>query len=291
MQGKSRSYFIYYMGYGFLLTLALLYFRFPTEEFRKYCEGLIVDRLPFEACSIKETRFSFPFTIILNQLNLQQASDETLTSIAIDQLSLQPTLKFWNTYTISGKAYSGTLNSKLKVNWTEQKSRLTDTVAIGLNVSEILTDQAITSRQITGTLDGSATFDFDWKKPSESNGKARLALTSGNFDLLQPVLSLTEISFSKIVFDMSLAEQIEIQQGKLKGENVNATFEGSVDVLQSLQGSRLNLTGLLEPKRDFLQSHPLEAKMVKQYTKRSRKNNLPFKMGGTLANPTFRFSR
>jgi hypothetical protein len=97
--------------------------------------------------------------------------------------------------------------------------------------------------------------------------------------------------FDRINLDVSVGQQLELKQGKLKSTNLNANFEGSVSVMDSLLSSRVNLSGLLEPKREFLKSHPIEAKMVKQYAKRYKRSALPFKLRGTVENPTFRFSR
>lgn len=290
MQVKS-SRFILYMAYAFVLTVTLLYIRFPSAEFTAYCEQRFEKALNLSSCNIENVGYNFPYYVTLKNISLQKTVSDTQTRFLIDQISVRPGMRFWNTFKISGSTYSGSINSKLKIDWNESSYTLTDTVAVGLNISEILRDQGITNRKINGKLDGSTTLNGGWKSNSTVEGKARIAVTKGNIELLQPVLALTEIDFDKIVFDLSLTEEIELQEGKLKGKEINASFEGNITVMNSFQESRLRLSGLLEPKREFLQTHPLEAKMVKQYAKRFKKNGLPFKMGGTIATPTFRFSR
>lgn len=279
------------MGYAVLLTLTLLYIRFPSLEFKAYCERQIKKALHLSSCNIEEIRYGFPYSIIVNRLDLKKTVAETQTRVVIDQLSLRPAMRFWNTFKISGSSYSGSINSKLTVDWNKHHYKLTDTVAVGLDVAEMLKDQGITNRKMNGKFDGSTTLSGTWDPDPIIEGKARIALTKGKIELLQPVLSLAAIDFEKILFDISIEEQIKLQQGKLKGENINASFEGSIDLMNTLANSRIRLSGLLEPQREFLQTHPLEAKMVQQYAKRFRQNGLPFKMGGTMGTPTFRFSR
>lgn len=288
---KSSSRFLLYMGYGLLLTFALLYIRFPTAEFKAYCEQQIENTFKVNKCDIEKVSYAFPISIVFAQINLMNATDNIKTKLVIEQLSIRPTIHFWRSFKIFGKAYSGSLKSVFKLNWTENSYKFTDTTATNLNVGELLKDQAITNRKIVGTLDGSGTYQGSWSNPEEKTVKAQFALTSGSFELLQPVLSLSLVEFDKINFDITLTEQFAVQQGKLKGKNINASFEGIVNPMKTFQESRLQITGLLEPKREFLQTHPVEAKMVKQYAKRFRKNALPFKIGGTTVNPTFRFSR
>ncbi|MFT5700784.1 MAG: type II secretion system protein N [Desulforhopalus sp.] len=292
MQAKSSSRLFFYIVYGIVLTLVLLYLRFPTTEFKTYCEQQIEHALNNNTtCSIEQIRYKFPFSVTLEQLKLQKTTGGQQPIIMIDKIGIRPALKFWSTFKIAGTLYSGSLQSTLKINRDESSYKLTDLVLHDLNLGAILKDQGIANREIQGSLSGSGIYQADWASATKGKGKARIALSKGSFELLVPVLSLSAINFEQINFDLSLTEQTELQQGKLKGRDINANFEGSVNIMNSFQDSRIVLSGLLEPKREFLQTHPLEAKMVKQYAKRFRKNGLPFKMGGTLSNPTFRFSR
>jgi type II secretion system protein N len=279
------------MGYGIILTLVLLYIRFPSASFKSYCERRIEGVLVNTTCSIEKIGYSFPFSVNVDQLKLQKNVGEQQSNVVINQIGIRPAIKFWNTFKISGQLYSGTLRSTLRLSGGDASYKLTDLVLNELDLAEILKDQGIVNRKIKGRINSSGTYGAEWKAPTKGSGKVRVAISKGSFELLQPVLSLSAVEFDQIIFDLSVNEQLELQQGSLKGTDINSTFEGSVNVMDSFQDSRVILSGLLEPKREFLQTHPLEAKMVKQYAKRFRKNALPFKMGGTLSNPTFRFSR
>lgn len=291
MQLSSSSRILLYMIYGVLLTAVLLYIRFPTDKFRSFCEQQIEQTFKASDCRIKRIHYSFPISVVFEKVQIIKPSGEQQSVYTIDQFKFRPGIRFWKTFKLFGDLYSGTLRATLRFDRDNKSYILTDIVTNNLNLNDILKDQGIVDRQITGSLGGSGRYSAEWKSPTAGEGKGRIEVKTGQIELLQPILSLSAIDFNRINLDISVGEQIEIQQGKLKGKNLNADFEGSLNIMDSLLISRVRLSGLLEPNRDFLQSHPMEAKMVKQYAKRYKKSALPFKVGGTVANPTFRFSR
>ncbi|MFT5729020.1 MAG: type II secretion system protein N [Desulforhopalus sp.] len=285
------SRFFLYVIYGLLLTTVLLYVRFPTDTFKSFCEQRLEQSLKASDCSIKRIHYSFPVSVVFEKVHVITSSGEQKSAFTIDQFKFRPGIKFWQKFKMFGDLYSGTFRATLALDTDKKSYQLTDIVLNNLNLNTILKDQGVVDRKATGTLGGSGRYSAEWDTPAAGEGKGRIEVKTGQIEFLQPILSLTAINFNRINLDISVGEQVEIQQGKLKGKNLNADFEGSLDVMDSLLASRVRLSGLLEPKREFLQSHPKEAKMVKQYAKRYKKSALPFKLRGTVANPTFRFSR
>ena len=291
MQFTSSSRLFLYMIYAVLLTAVLLYIRFPTDKFKSFCEQQVEQTLNASDCSIKRIHYSFPISVVFEKIQIIKSSGEQQSVVTIDQFKFKPGITFWKTFKILGDLYSGTFRATLSLDKDKKSYSLTDIVVNNLNLNNILKDQGIVERKVTGSLGGSGKYSAEWKSPTNGEGKGRIEVKTGEIEFLQPILSLSAIDFNRINLDISVGEKINLQQGKLKGKNLNADFEGSIDVMDSLLACRVRLSGLLEPNREFLQSHPMEAKMVKQYAKRYKKSALPFKVGGTIANPTFRFSR
>ena len=287
----SSSRFFLYVIYGLLLTTVLLYVRFPTDKFKSFCEQRLEQSLKASNCSIKRIHYRFPVSVVFEKIRILKAGEEQQSEIIIDNFKIRPSIKFWKTFKIFGDLYSGTFRGTLNLDRDKKSYNLTDAVVSNLNLNQILEGQGVVNRKVTGSLSGSGKYSAQWNTPAAGEGKGRIEVTAGQIQFLQPILSLTEINYNRINLDISVGEQVEIQEGKLKGKNLDADFEGTVNVMDSLLASRVRLSGLLEPKRDFLQSHPKEAKMVKQYAKRYKKSALPFKLRGTVENPTFRFSR
>lgn len=288
---KSPPRLFFYLIYGVLLILVLLYIRFPTEKFKTFWEKQVEQTFGNATCSIEKIHYAFPVFIVFEKIKISKTAAEQQTVVVVDQLKVRPGIKFWHTYALQGELYTGTVRAKLNLDRKERSYKLTDIVLHDLQLSEIIKDQGIVDRKITGRLSGSGRYQAQWNVPGSGEGKVRIAVSPGNMELLHPVLSLSTLDFEHINFDVSIGEQLAIEQGKLKGKDISADFEGTVNVVNSFLDSRVRLSGLLEPRREFLQTHPVEAKMVKQYAKRYKQSALPFKMGGTLSNPTFRFSR
>lgn len=288
---KSPPRLFFYLTYGVILTFVLLYIRFPTEKFKTFWEQKVEQTFSNSVCSIDKIHYAFPAFIVFDTLKISKTAGEQAAVIVIDQLRVRPGIRFWNTFILRGELYTGTVKAALNLDKKENGYKLTDIMLYELKLSEIIKHQGIVDRNITGSLSGSGKYQAQWNAPGTGLGKMRIAASSGSLELLHPVLSLSTIDFEQVNFDVSIGEQVEIQQGKLKGKDLNGDFEGTVNVMNSFFDSRVSLSGLLEPRREFLQTHPVEAKMVKQYAKRFKRSALPFKMGGTLSNPTFRLSR
>lgn len=291
IQLTPSSRIFLYAIYAVVLTTILLYVRFPTDKFRSFCEQQVAQSLKVSDCNIKRIHYSFPVSVVFKEVELIKSGGEQQSVFIIDQFKLRPGLFFWKTFKLFADLYSGSFRATLGLDREKKSYKLTDIVLHDLNLNNILKDQGLIDRKVTGNIGGSGKYSAQWNTPTAGEGKGRIEVKTGQIEFLQPILSLTAINFTRINLDISVGEQIELQQGKLKGKNLNANFEGNVDVMNPLLVSRVRISGLIEPKREFLQSHPTEAKMVKQYAKRYKKNALPFKLRGTIANPTFRFTR
>lgn len=288
---KSPPRLFFYLMYGVLLTSVLLYIRFPTDKFKTFWEKKVEQTFTGSVCNIEKIRYGFPVFLVFEKMQIAKTAGEKQAVIAVEQLKVRPGIQFWRAFALRGELYTGTVSGVLNLDQNESSYSLTDIVLDDVLLSEIIKDQGIEDRNISGRLSGSGRYQAKWNAPGKGLGKMRIAATSGSMELLHPVLSLSSIDFERINFDVSIGEQVTIGQGKLRGKDISADFEGTVNVVNSFFDSRLRLTGLLEPKREFLRTHPVEAKMVQQYAIRYKKKALPFKLGGTLSNPTFRFSR
>ncbi len=288
---KTSPRLFFYLIYGVSLISLLFYIRFPTEKFKSYWEKKVEYTFSNTKCNIDRIHYAFPLSIVFEKIKITKTEKEQQAVITIDMLKIRPGTRFWQTFMLSGELYAGTVKASLNFDNKDNRYSLTDIMLDNLELSEIMKDQGGIKRKITGRLSGSGNYIWQRGKPGNDPGKINITATSGELELLQPILSLSAIDFTDISFDISIGEQLKIEQGKLKGKDLVANFAGTVDILTSLYDSRLKLSGFIEPRREFLQTHPVEANMVRQYARRYKKNSLPFTAGGNLANPTFRFSR
>jgi hypothetical protein len=76
----------------------------------------------------------------------------------------------------------------------------------------------------------------------------------------------------------------------MTGKEIGAEFNGEMRLTSPLPNSTVVLSGNLTPKENFLAAHPGEKRLVEQLLRRYKTPALPFKVGGTVRRPTFRFS-
>lgn len=288
---SSSSMFYIYFLYALVLTAAALYFRFPAAKFKAYCERQVEQSFEYTDCNIGEISYVFPRSMVWTGVEINRKVEEFSSRLVVNEFTVKPGLTFWNSFSLSGSLYSGSAAAKLKIDRGEKQYSLRDIDINHVDFGKLYRDQGITNRAVSGTLDASGRYKGSLASPTRGEGKLRFTLENGKYDLLQPILSLSTINFDKINFDLTVGEQLDIQQGKMKGAEMNAEFSGNLNPAPSFPESRLKFTGLLEPQADFLQGHPREARMVKQYARRYKRNALPFILGGSVSNPTFRFSR
>ena len=291
MKSVSLSRLIIYFFYGIIITFILIYFRFPTEKFKNFCENQIEKSLVNTTCVIGKIDYGFPLSVIFENVKITKHAGERQSDLMIDAIQIRPRITFWNSFRIQGKLYSGTIRARLDLNNAEKSYKLVDAVVNNLNLTTILKDQGLEERKVTGSMSGSGYWQAEWGAPEKATGKAKIKITKGSINFLQPVLSLSTLRYEQINFDIQYEQQLKILSGKLLGVDLNSDFEGNIQVMNSLFDSRLNITGLLEPSRTFLQKNPIEAKMVKLYAKKYKKAALPFRINGMVSSPTLRLSR
>jgi hypothetical protein len=79
-------------------------------------------------------------------------------------------------------------------------------------------------------------------------------------------------------------------EGELFGQDIIADFSGELQMTSPFLNSSLLLSGHLEPNDVFLKNHPKEQQVVQRLMERYKMTVLPFKVGGTVKRPLFRFS-
>jgi hypothetical protein len=109
--------------------------------------------------------------------------------------------------------------------------------------------------------------------------------------LLQPILALSTIEFEKLAANVSQQNGIiSFVEGELLGNEIVADFIGEMRLASPFLNSSILLSGHMEPDDDFLRSHPKEYQFVRRLLQRYKVTVLPFKIGGTVKSPLFRFS-
>ena len=277
--------------YALMLTGVLLYVRFPTEKFKVFCENRLGLLLSAEVCTIDRIDYNFPLTFTFDGIDISRGGVSQQEGFVIDNLSIavNPS-SLGKTSFVSAALYGGKVSFRLEMDFTGQTIRLQGIILTGLRLTDLVKGPLALDRKIEGIATFAGDYQAGFVDLIGGVGKGRVTIKEGNIDLMQPVLSLRRIDFIEAVCTLQYENRkIEIAEGKLQGKDVTAEFSGEFRLGPSLINTEWQLGGSLLPSVVFLQTYPREARMVQALMQGDDMTALPFKIGGTLKNPTVRF--
>jgi len=283
---------VVYLFYALVLTGLLLYVRFPAQTFKQFCENRLEVIFPGSVCTIERISYRFPLTISFEAVNFSSTGSSGRPGFFVDSLSVAPGLaKLGENITLAATVYGGVFSARFEVDYTAKKIELHDVQITGLDVAALQKGLGVLDRKVSGTLGFTGSYQATFDNPAGGSGQGRIVADAGSVALLQPVLSLQQIDFYQAVGKLRYENRkLSVSEGKLKGKDLTADFAGNLQVASSFLASEVQIGGNLVPQAAFLETHPQEQKMVLGVMKRYNMPSLPFKVGGTLSNPTFRFS-
>lgn len=290
--GFVRVRTLFYLLYAVVLTAALLYLRFPTEKFRAYCEKKVESILVDSDCSIEGIGYRPPFSLLFTNFQLVREMDGQSSTFMLHRLAVTPVLPdFLHTFQLGGELYQGSMAMKVALDNQEKTFALSDIALSGVSLEEMAANVHLLDRQVSGKMHLSGNYRANLSAPFKGTGKGELRIEEGSVELLQPILSLRNLTFDRISTNLALEkEMVRFDGGTFNGKEIGAEFSGEMRLASPLPNSIVILGGQLTPRDNFLAAHPGEKRLVEQLLRRYRTNALPFKVGGTVRRPTFRFS-
>ncbi len=281
-----------YLLYAVLLTAVLLYVRFPSAKFKAYYANKIEHLLPGSTCTISSTTYHFPISAAFETIKINRTIDGRDSEMTIDRVVVTPEpLQFWKAFKISGRMYSGIFRATLNLDKKAQTFQLSDIHLEGLEAGKLVESIGLTDRKISGTFEFSGEYKALSNSPEDGVGKGDIQIIAGSIGLMQPILSLSAIEFKRFAVHLSQQnKRINLVDGELLGKEIAADFAGEMRLASPLLDSSMQLNGHMEPDQDFLRAHPKENQFVQHLLQRYKVTVLPFKIGGTVKNPLFRFS-
>lgn len=278
--------------YTFLLTAALLYFRFPAEDFKLFCQNKLSQLLPETQCSIADVRYKFPLGLAVETIHFKDKQKMPQTLFTVDQAFIRPKLaSFLSQFHVAFTAYDGKHDFSVLINKAEQTFSLEDIRLAHLNLAKIPFLEKAFKRDITGSLSGNATFHFTWnnEKPMRS-GQGNLRIDKGSFSLLFPILSLKKTDIEEFKTDFTLQEdRILLSKGYFQGKELRGKFGGNIILQTPFKLSEFDCNGSLEPLPPLLKKSKYAQNMVIQLKKQHNRATLPFLLQGNVQRPRFTF--
>jgi len=285
-----------YLLFALILTVALLYYRFPSDVLEHYLQTTANRTTPPLSLSVDhiEPRFPIGLKLVQTEVALKDVPDRVIFSA--DSLLLKPNL--WSLFRGRSECsfhcvtYNGYLTGS--VNFKKGRSRgLIDTkIELGdIRVGDYTYLSDVIGHRVEGNLDGTISYTGPYNSPIGGSGEANLRLSEGSVELLQPLITLESIDFKEIKIEMILKNQkINITNLELKGQLLQGTLSGTITLRGKLAKSSLDLRGTIEPFADFFKSTPGIRDTVKFFKQRLSRGTLSFVIRGTLGDPIIKFT-
>lgn len=283
---------IFYLIYAVVLTAVLLYVRFPTDKFKLFCEKRFEDLLPGSSCRINKIKYQFPKAVSFTDVTISKKTGGESSDFLVDRFSVSPELpKFWRMVQVDGELYSGLFEAELDLGAKDNSFQLSDILLKGLNATALAEGLGIVDREVSGNVEFSGSYQAKKDQPAGGSGKGTLQVSAGHIDLLKPILALSSIEFETIAAEVTSEKGIlRFVEGEILGKDLKGDFSGDLRLGSPLINSNLLLSGHLALQDEFLKNHPKERKTARLLMQRYKMQVLPFKVGGTIKRPLFRFS-
>lgn len=290
---RTMLRFSFYCLYGIGLTAILLYVRFPTAKFIHFCEKKLEQVFPSATLDIGSVRYTFPFSVTFAAVEMVLDGGEGQSTLLLDSVSLSakpPT--FWKNFSLKAHCYNGTGAAELRFEDDFTRFSVSGLTFDALQLGSFVHDLGLVERTITGITGFTGEYRAALNDPLAGEGKGQLNITLGNIELLQPILSLDVLTFERISADFTYSgNSLQLINGDLQGSEIGGQFAGTLTLSVPLRESSIIISGGVMPDQAFLAANPREEMIVQRLLERYQMETLPFKVGGTLALPTFRFSR
>lgn len=284
-----------YILFALILTLVLLYTRFPSDAVRDYfrAKGLgTTPRLDLSADRIEPSilvglKFTKP------KVALKDAPDRVI--LRADDLFIKPALSSLllgkRKFSFRCAAYQGDARGSVLIKKDPEMDFVdTEMTLNNIHVGDYSYLSQLIGRPVEGTLGGTISYSGH-NLMSDGSGKANLKLSDGRVKFLQPFLTLQFIDFSEMEIEAVLEKQkINVKRLELRGKQLQGSLSGTITVKEQLARSQLDLRGTIEPFAALFQSSGGAQDTVAVLKQHLVKGTLSFAIRGTVEEPLIEFT-
>jgi len=292
---RKKGKWIGYLLYCVLLTVALLYYRFPSESIAAYLESVVAKANPRILLSLESLRPGFPLSVDLidARFSLKKAPRKPLLSLKNVSLGTEEWALLHGThvYHFDAHAYHGNIKGDVRFENQKLMTAFTTTMKLkDLHIGRHPYLSPLIGRDVSGVLEGDIVYTGQYANLIDGVGEAILNISEGRVQLLQPILGLESLQFDRLSMKITLKnKKVALSDTGLEGRAVKGQLSGTIILNNDIPASRLDLRGTIEPLGGLFgnlkgDSNPL--KFLRQGLKNLKRS---FVIRGTLQNPEFKF--
>ena len=231
-----------------IVGIALLYYRFPEERFRRYLVAELSRRIPDVRITIGRVRPLLPPGLVCHHVTIYHRQAVMVENVGV---SVYPNWSSWlgsSSKTrfelrVGDGVVDGTVrlvkeNGIVDYGVTAQL----EAIAIG----EIAALKTIINRPVQGTLSGQVAVR---QENQTTEGQAQLTLTDGVAGVNIPGVDVQTLEWEALKAELKLkGAKLEIQRGSLSGNQISGQINGTILIRTPWETSRLRLQAAITPK-------------------------------------------
>ncbi|HJX34617.1 MAG TPA: type II secretion system protein GspN [Desulfatiglandales bacterium] len=294
IQFFSKHKWLLYILYIVILTLALLYYRFPSDAVRGYIQATVNRINPNILITYERMSLSFPFRLRFEQAEIHVKKYPEKDFFKTKEVIIRP--KIWSIirgrpeYCLVCEAYDGNISGCIDL----QKDDRGDIYSSSFTLNDIRIDDnsplpPSLKGRLNGVLKGSVTYSGRDIYDPGGTGDASIDLLNGSFRLSKPLLEIEAFDFKEVLIKITLKDKkLNIINAELKGDGILGQASGSISLRDSIQKSRLNIKGTFEPTAALFKDSKNANDTVLLFKKSLKNGKIPFTLQGTVDKPSFR---
>lgn len=292
----EKKKILWYTLYGVLLTIGLMYYRFPSNDIRDYVQTAATRANPSLLLSVERVGPSWPPGLKLRniKLTLGKRPDDVLFSSA--ELSIRPELfsllQGKPKYSFDSQTYGGKAKGTLHLTENNPSAPFTAWIKLkDIDIGECAYLISLIGHRIGGILGGTLTFSKGSNLLIDGTGEADIRITDGRVELPEPILSFERVKFTELSIKMALKDRkLDLARVELKGREVQGTLSGTIGLKKEISKSTLDLRGRIEPLAAIFQGIGGDMNTLRFLKKYLKKGSRSFIINGTFGEPGFRFT-
>ncbi len=281
----------FYCSYAVVLTVVLLYVRFPGAKFKEYCVKQVQELFSGTECRIGRLAYSFPLSLSFEDMVFFLPKQEKAPLVKLNSITISPVFSnLGKVFELRGEGYSGHFSGTLHPERKDNQFSLVNLKIQNMSLGEMKLVQGVLGREISGLLDFTGSFSAVVNQYLAGKAQGKVKLKAGKISLVQPVLAMNTIDLQQMEMEVKYdSHELQLSKGKMKGKELSADFSSTVRVISPWYISSITVTGDVAPQTGFMKENPLVQNEVRALRMQYKKPTIPFRINGSLQKPAFRF--
>ena len=282
-----------YALYAILVTVVLLYYRFPSQGFYEHLIRLADGMDPGIIFSARSLHPSFPPGLQLMEPVFSLKESPATAVFKAQRLSVSPGIgslvRGDIAWFFDANAYGGIITGNVQFGKNDETAGLSVSFEkVRIHEYGFLPDFGI--GDFTGNLKGEVTYGGPLDRLIMGAGTGDIHIAEGKIDLLNPFLGLETIPFGELSAQVTLKKGIvNLKQVSLDGNGFQGVLSGTIFLNRIMARSRLNLKGTIEPFEAYLKTLKGGAALLSLFQGGRNGLKRSFVIQGTFKSPKFRF--